>query len=81
MMRPYASFLIRCWRLSDGEQRFKVEQIQSGEVTQAETLEQTLAWLADRLDEPVAGYAGDGEARDDGYGGHPWPTDFDGPDP
>jgi hypothetical protein len=59
MARPYASFLVRCWRLGDGEQRIKLEHIQSGEGTQVATWQAALAWLRTRSEiwpaDPVVG--------------------------
>lgn len=45
MTRQYTSFLIRCWRLSEDEQRIKVEHIQSGEDIQVATLADATAWI------------------------------------
>jgi hypothetical protein len=75
-MRPYASFLVRCWSLATGERRVKVEHIQSGEFAQAGTLEDAVAWLSQRLDEECALLAldwepassADGFAEKDGGG-------------
>lgn len=45
MTRQYTSFLIRCWRLDEDEQRIKIEHIQSGENVQVETLMAAIDWL------------------------------------
>jgi hypothetical protein len=54
-MRPYASFLIRCWQLPNGEQRIKMEHIQSGATLQSASMEEVVAWIATCLDESGAG--------------------------
>jgi hypothetical protein len=53
MVQQYASFLLRCWRLASGEQRIKVEHVQSGASTQVETLAAALAWLEAHPTSPV----------------------------
>jgi hypothetical protein len=45
MSRHYASFLIRCWRLSEEVERIKIEHIQSGESAQVTTVEAAFAWM------------------------------------
>lgn len=50
MTRQYSSFLIRCWRLDDGEQRIKNEHIQTGEGLQAATLAAAFTWIESRWD-------------------------------
>jgi hypothetical protein len=48
---PYSSFLIRCWGLSDGKQRIKVQHIQSGEWTQVPTFAAAFDWMDGRCTE------------------------------
>ena len=45
MKRRYSSFLIRCWLLDSGEQRIKIEHIQSGKTTQLASPAAALAWI------------------------------------
>jgi hypothetical protein len=51
--QPYSSFLIRCWGLSDGKRRIKVQHIQSGKWTPTATLAEALDWLEARFEEQV----------------------------
>lgn len=51
MTKRYSSFLIRCWRLDDGEQRIKIEHIQTGQVMQVMTLAAAVGWLDTRWSE------------------------------
>lgn len=46
MTRLYASFLIRCWLLDGGEQRIKVEHIQSGDSIQVATPTAAINWIS-----------------------------------
>jgi hypothetical protein len=48
MRRGYRSFLVRVWRLGDGQARAEVEQIQTGERLRGVPLETALAWLRDQ---------------------------------
>jgi hypothetical protein len=41
----YTSFLIRLWRLAQGQMRVKIEHIQTGEVAQVNSLEEATVWL------------------------------------
>ncbi len=50
--RQYASFVIRCWRLTHEERRIKIEHLQSGEVVQVLTLPEAVAWLEAHWEEP-----------------------------
>lgn len=53
MVQAYASFLVRCWVLVEGEQRIRIEHIQSLEWTQVTTFDEALAWMqAHRSDSP-----------------------------
>ncbi len=45
MATSYTSFLIRLWRLAQGQMRVRIEHIQSGEVVQVKSLEEATAWL------------------------------------
>jgi hypothetical protein len=45
MARRYGAFLLRGWRLGDGDRRFEIAHIQSGESTRATTLEEVIAWV------------------------------------
>ena len=58
MSRLDGSFLVRCWRLGRGEQRFEVEYIQSGERTVVASLAAACAWIdaraGTRADERIA---------------------------
>jgi hypothetical protein len=58
----YASFLVRCWRSSDEEERIKIEHIQSGESVQVETLAAALVWI-DEHGTPVRVVGPDEEER------------------
>ncbi len=52
-LKRYSSFLLRCWRVGEGELRIKIEHIQSGNETQANTYEAALVWLSERCCGPV----------------------------
>lgn len=43
--QPYSSFLIRCWGLSEGKRRIKVQHVQSGEWTQVPTFVAAFDWM------------------------------------
>ena len=43
--QSYSSFLIRCWGLSDGRRRIKVQHVQSGQWTQVATFDLVMAWM------------------------------------
>jgi hypothetical protein len=45
MAQHYASFLVRCWRLSAEEERIKIEHIQSGDSTQVASLTDAVTWI------------------------------------
>ena len=68
MSRLDGSFLVRCWRLGRGEQRFEVEFIQSGERTVVASLAAACTWIDDRAgpraDERTA--AGENSPRAEG---------------
>ena len=48
MTTPYRSFVLRCWHLGDGRQRFKVECLQTKEVACLPTMSEVVAWIAPR---------------------------------
>jgi hypothetical protein len=48
MAQVYCSFLIRCWRNGDHEQRVEIEHIQSGERALIGALDAALEWIATR---------------------------------
>ncbi len=48
MVRPYASFVLRCWDLGGGEPRVKVDHVQSGESIRVTTLAAAVDWLGAR---------------------------------
>jgi hypothetical protein len=54
MARRYGSFLIRYWRLEDGQERVEVEHLQSGGRRRAGSLPAIVAWIAERLEDPTA---------------------------
>ena len=43
--QPYSSFLIRCWGLSDGKRRIKVQHVQSGEWVRAASFADAVDWM------------------------------------
>lgn len=45
MVRQYCSFLVRYWELANGEQRVRVEHVQTGKSLQVGSLEAALTWL------------------------------------
>jgi hypothetical protein len=49
MGRLGGSFLLRCWRLGAGEERYEVEHIQSGERTVAASPAAAWAWIVARV--------------------------------
>ena len=65
MVRRYCAFLVRCWRLDDGERRIEIAHIQSGARTRATSVAAALAWIGARAAE--------------NEGGHPFPHDPEGP--
>jgi hypothetical protein len=54
MAASYTSFLIRLWRLAEGQTRVRIEHIQSGEVVQVNSLEEATAWLDVHSAKPAA---------------------------
>ncbi len=62
MTRQYGAFLLRGWRLDDGDQRFEIAHIQSGESARATTLEEVIAWVGARLEVGQTPADGRGEA-------------------
>jgi hypothetical protein len=69
MASSYASFVVRCWTVGDGERRIKIEHIQSGEETQVATWAAALAWLGARSETSPGGSPSGSErppARPDG---------------
>ena len=46
MASMYCAFLVRCWRLAAGQQRFEIQEIGSGERTVVASLTAALAWIA-----------------------------------
>lgn len=63
--QPYSSFLIRCWGLSNGKRRIKVQHVQSGEWTRTASLSEAVSWMELHCAAPVRrarGGRGDGEA-------------------
>ncbi len=67
MTRQYRAFMLRCWRLGEGDQRFEIAHIQSGESVRATTLADVLAWISARLD--VVETSGAGHDEDDAADG------------
>ena len=60
--RRYSSFLIRCWRVGEGEERLQLEHIQSGACTRVLTLGEALVWMCscwDAAPGPVLSLDGD----------------------
>lgn len=49
MARQYCAFLVRCWRLVDGDGRFTVAHVQSGGSARVASLAAALDWLAAHL--------------------------------
>jgi len=48
MVRPYASFVLRCWDLGGEQPRVKVEHVQSGESARVASLAAALDWIGAR---------------------------------
>ena len=48
MARHYCAFLMRCWRLGDGAQRYEVQQIHSGERTVVTSMAAAGEWIHER---------------------------------
>lgn len=47
------TFLVRCWLLPDGSQRYQVRHVQSGQEAQTDSLEAALRWMEwFRLEQP-----------------------------
>lgn len=55
MVRRYSAFLVRCWRLDDGERRIEIAHIQSGARTRVTSVAAALAWIGARAAENEAG--------------------------
>lgn len=53
MARHYCAFLVRCWRLGDGAQRFEVQQIHSGERTLVTSMAAAGEWIRERSGDPA----------------------------
>ena len=53
MARHYCAFLVRCWRLGDGAQRFEVQQIHSGERLVVTSVAAAAEWIRERSGDPV----------------------------
>jgi len=51
--QPYSSFLIRCWGLSDGKRRIKVQHVQSGEWTRTGSFVEAIHWMEMHCAAPV----------------------------
>ncbi|CAA9579848.1 MAG: hypothetical protein AVDCRST_MAG18-2977 [uncultured Thermomicrobiales bacterium] len=49
MVRHYRAFLLRCWQLGGGDQRFEITHIQSGDSVRATTLADAITWIAAHL--------------------------------
>ena len=64
MTRQYRAFMLRCWCLGAGDQRFEIAHIQSGESLRTATLDDALAWIGTRLGSGEA--PGPPRAADDG---------------
>ncbi len=61
--KPYNSFLLRCWRVGEGELRIKIEHVQSGDSTRVSTCEAAIEWLSERCAEaPGDGVDGEGDS-------------------
>ncbi len=48
MVKHYCAFLVRCWRLDDGERRIEIAHIQSGARTRVTSIAAALAWISAR---------------------------------
>jgi hypothetical protein len=59
MKRQYSSFLIRCWLLDGGQQRIKIEHIQSGEAIQVASPVAAMDWMNARWSELFSAKVGD----------------------
>ena len=47
MTKRHQSFLLRCWRLGECEQRIEIEHIQSGQKRLARSVEEAVAWVCE----------------------------------
>jgi hypothetical protein len=54
MTRRYSAFMVRCWHLASGEQRYAVEDIQTGAAVRVPSLNEAFEWLALQSREPPA---------------------------
>lgn len=54
MVRPYGSYLLRCWQFDEdeGKQRIEVWHLQSAERTTVTSLTAATTWIAARVDAP-----------------------------
>jgi hypothetical protein len=60
MARRYDSFVLRCWRLSDDEQRIEVEHLQSGGRKRVAALAAAVDWITMHYADAGARAAGAG---------------------
>ena len=52
MTRRYSAFMVRCWHLANGQQRYAVEDIQTGTAIRVPSLAEAFAWLAAQSRDP-----------------------------
>lgn len=55
----YSSFLVRCWNLSDGKTRIKVQHVQSAESIGLTSFEEVVRWMETQCRETGAGTEGE----------------------
>ena len=54
MVKRYASFVVRCWRLESDENRIEVEHVQSGAHARVQSLAEAMAWIDGCCPSPAA---------------------------
>jgi len=59
--RHYGSFLVRCWRLSNGERRIDIEHIASGARARITSIAAALKWMGEQVGDPLTSAPTDAE--------------------
>ena len=60
---PYCSFLVRCWRTTNGSNRLQVQHIQSGARATLASVAAALAWIDVQRGEPAGHEPGPAQVR------------------
>jgi hypothetical protein len=63
MARRYESYLVRCWRGTDGSQRMVIEHVQSGSRAVVASPTDAVAWISDQTAGVANGCAAQASGR------------------